>query len=127
MKALKGVVILMTLTIAVLMTLIAYGMYQKSQDPEFKFFDLSGGSKSAAATENAVVEAPAGSSIPRAFGDISLPLPAGAQITSATVSANRLIIITSETQKDAPNAEQVWVIDLATGQILGRVKAQGTP
>lgn len=140
MQALKGVVILMTVTIAVLMTLIVYGMYQKSQDPDFKFFDLGGGDQSAAAPQIAPqitpdatpdVTPPTGAAVPtaRAFGDITLPLPAGARITAATVSGDRLVIVvageaqTGETQ----TGEQVWVVDLATGQVLGRVKAQKAP
>jgi hypothetical protein len=133
MQALKGVVILMTVTIAVLMTLIVYGMYQKSQDPEFKFFDLSGGEKPAATTNNTSAEAgadtpaaapPVLNPTTRAFGDITLALPAGARITSATVSGERLVIVVNN---EPQGHEQVWVVDLTTGQVLGRVKTQETP
>lgn len=130
MQALKGVVILMTLTIAVLMTLILYGMYQKSQNPDFKFFDLGGGDQPAAVAQSAVGEVPAtplatpsseraASSRARAFGDLTLPLAPGARITSATVSGERLIVVVDEAQ--------VWVVDLANGQVLGRVKAPKAP
>lgn len=133
MQALKGVVILMTVTIAVLMTLILYGMYQKSQDPEFKFFDLSGEEKPAAATNNTSAEA--GTDAPavapsvlnpgaRAFSDITLALPAGARITSATISGERLVIVVSDATQ---GHGQVWVVDLTTGHVLGRVKTQETP
>jgi hypothetical protein len=127
MKALKGVVIIMTLTIAVLMTLIAYGMYQKSQDPNFKFFDLGTGNKTAPASQT-VINGPmvpiSGTQAPTerlAFGDVTLDLPPGSQITSATVSGEKLVVIVRE-----PSAQNqsIWVVDLATGQVLGRVKTQ---
>ncbi|HEY9164158.1 MAG TPA: hypothetical protein VIN57_06075 [Magnetovibrio sp.] len=127
MQALKGVVILMTVVIAVLMTLIVYGMYQKSQDPSFKFFDLSGNKPSVAAPQPATSEMPAvtdGQTAQRAFGDVSLDLPTGAQIVSTSVADNRLIIVVAG---PIPGGQQVWVVDIATGQVLGRIKAQGAP
>lgn len=131
MQALKGVVILMTVVIAVLMTLIVYGMYQKSQDPSFKFFDLSDGKGSAVAphsdAETSTGEMPTVVNQPstlRAFGDVTLDLPAGAQIVSTSVSGNRLIIVVAG---PIVGGQQVWVVDIGTGQVLGRVKAQGAP
>jgi hypothetical protein len=131
MQALKGVVILMTVVIAVLMTLIVYGMYQKSQDPSFKFFDLSGDKPSATAPQPqgetstgdipAVLSTP---STPRAFGDVALNLPAGAQIVSTQVSGDRLIVVVAG---PIVGGQQVWVVDINSGQIVGRVKAQGAP
>ena len=127
MHALKGVVIIMTLTIAVLMTLIVYGMYQKSQDPSFKFFDLSGDDESVSASPAAPQAIPqgmpqiSGNTNNRAFGDITLPLPAGARITSTTLSGDRLVIVVSG---GANTSDQVWVVDLASGQVIGRVKTQ---
>lgn len=129
MQALKGVVIIMTLTIAVLMTLIVYGMYQKSQNPDFKFFEFGGSDQ--AVTEPQVGAEPMASTVPatsrlgnatRAFGDISLPLAANARIVSATVAGDRLVIVSS-----GPQGDQVWVVNMATGQVLGRVSAPGTP
>lgn len=137
MHALKGVVMIMTLTIAVLMTLIVYGMYQKSQDPSFKFFDLSGDEESVStspATPQAVPQVmpqiTGNTNTPTpgtptlstgAFGDIIVPLPTGARITSTTLSGDRLVIVVSG---DGQMGDQVWVIDLASGQIIGRVKTQ---
>lgn len=137
MHALKGVVIIMTLTIAVLMTLIVYGMYQKSQDPSFKFFDLSGDEESVSTSPAAPQAIPqvmpqimgntntltpsAPTLSTGAFGDIILPLPAGARITSTTLSGDRLVIVVSG---DAQIGDQVWVVDLASGQVIGRVKTQ---
>ncbi len=123
MQALKGVVIIMTLTIAVLMTLIVYGMYQKSQNPDFKFFDLGGDDKAVTAPQQAASATAQPSTQPqtggRAFGDITLPLAPGAQMKAATVSGNRLVVITA-----GPDGEQVWVVDMTSGQVLGRVKGR---
>lgn len=122
MSALKSAVILMGVAIAVLMTLTIYGLYQKSQDPDFKFFDISGNGKTA---QQSMPNAPVSGSPARmpgtstAFGDVTLDLPAGARIVSATTSAQRLTVIVAT---DGTRANQIWVIDLGTGQILGRVK-----
>lgn len=131
MQALKGVVILMTVVIAVLMTLIVYGMYQKSQDPSFKFFDLSGDKPSAVATQPTTGVSPTemptvadAQTTLRAFGDVSLELPTGAQIVSTSVAGSRLIIVVAG---PIPGGQQVWVVDIATGQVLGRIKAHGAP
>ena len=115
MSALKSAVILMGVAIAVLMTLTIYGLYQKSQDPDFKFFDLSGNGKTAT---QSMPSAPV-SGTSTAFGDVTLDLPAGARIVSATTSAQRLTVIVAT---DGTLANQIWVVDLGTGQILGRVK-----
>lgn len=131
MQALKGVVILMTVAIVVLITLIVYGMYQKSQDPGFKFFNLSGNKPSIAAPQPTTSVSPSqmpsileGRTARHAFGDVNLDLPSGAQIISTSVSGDRLIIVVAGT---IPGGQQVWIVDIVTGQLLGRVKAQGAP
>lgn len=122
MSALKSVVILMGVAIAILMTLTIYGLYQKSQDPDFKFFDLSG---KTTAVSQSMPSAPVSggpdlvSSTATPFGDVTLDLPPGARIVSATTSGTRLTIVVAT---DATLANQVWVVDLGTGKILGRVK-----
>lgn len=127
MQALKGVVFLMTLAIAVLMTLIVYGMYQKSQDPDFKFFDLGG--DDAPQTDVAAPRAPTalppeaqeGAQRPlTAFGDVTLDLPDGAAITSSSISGARMSLIVTL----ADGGTEVWVVDLGSGKVLGRIKAQ---
>ncbi|PCI40273.1 MAG: hypothetical protein COB46_07315 [Rhodospirillaceae bacterium] len=107
----------MTLAIATLMTLIVYGLYQKSQNPDFKFFDFS---ISDAGPSAVMPVAPvSGTSTPvTAFGNIKLDLPAGASIVSATPSGTQLIVITSS---DGTKGDQVWVLDIATGKVLSRI------
>ncbi|PHS79455.1 MAG: hypothetical protein COB59_01835 [Rhodospirillaceae bacterium] len=117
MNALKGIIIIMTLAIATLMTLIVYGLYQKSQNADFKFFDFSDNEST---TSEVMPSAPvSGTSVPvTAFGNIQLDLPAGASIVSATPSGTQLIVITSS---DGTKGDQVWVLDLATGKVLSRI------
>jgi len=122
MSALKSAVILMGVAIAILMTLTIYGLYQKSQDPDFKFFDLSGNGKAAVQTmPNAPVSGAPSSQhgTSAAFGDVILDLPPGARIVSAATSGSRLTVIVAT---GGGMADQVWIIDLGTGQVLGRVK-----
>ena len=122
MKAVKGAIILMTLAIATLITLIIYGLYQKSQNPDFKFFNLSGVVPvTSEVIPSAPVSGPASSTSTTpvtAFGNIQLDLPEGASIVSATPSGTQLIVITS---KDGSKGDQVWVLDLATGKVLSRI------
>jgi len=123
MNALKGVVIIMSVLIAILMTLMAYGLYQKSQNPDFKFFNYSGSEK---APSEVMPEAPVSGSLETApmpntaFGDITLDLPKGASIVSASPSGAQLIIITAS---DGVRADQVWMLDTTSGKVLGRVYA----
>lgn len=140
MNALKGIVFLMTLAIAVLMTLIVYGMYQKSQDPDFKFLDLGGDDISQAdgpqtgpqagtalpsapsSAPTALPPAPLKSTQPplAAFGDVTLDLPEGASIASASVSGTHMSLIVTQ----ADGGTEVWVVELSSGAVLGRIKAQ---
>lgn len=122
MTALKGIIIIMTLAIATLMTLIVYGLYQKSQNPDFKFFDFKG---SDPVSNEVLPKAPVsgtastGPTSPvTAFGNIKLDLPPGASIISATPSGTQLIVITSS---DGTKGDQVWVLDIATGKVLSRI------
>ena len=124
MNALKGVVILMSLLIAVLMTMMAYGLYQKSQNSDFKFFNFNDTPQAPA--EN-IPSAPVSGALKRptqglkaSFGDVTLDLPPGASIVSATPSGQQLVIITAN---DGIRADQVWMLDLTSGKILGRVHA----
>lgn len=59
------------------------------------------------------------------FGDVDLPLPAGCVIAGARAEAGRLVV-----RADGPverGCQQVVIIDLAEGRILGRVTATSAP
>lgn len=131
MNVLKGIVFLMTLAIAVLITLIVYGLYQKSQNPDFKFFDLSGGDTpatdgvpSAPLAEQPPTKhsaaTPAPQHAPTAFGDIELDLPKGARIAQASLSGPTMVVIIDM----GDGHREVWVVNLSTNTVLGRIKAQ---
>jgi len=121
MNALKGAVIVMSVLIAILMTLMVYGLYQKSQNPDFKFFNLSGADKT---PPQAVPQVPVSGDLGRtttsvpAFGNIALDLPQGTAIISATPSGTQLVIVTAS---DGVHADQVWMVDMASGKVLGHV------
>lgn len=52
-------------------------------------------------------------------GDISLPLPAGAEVQTMSLSGNRLAVHTREA---ATGQRQIVVIDLVSGKIVNRVQ-----
>jgi len=123
MSALKSIVIVMSIAIAILMTMMAYGLYQKSQNPDFKFFNLSRSSKS---SPDNIPSAPisGGNSAAqtpnlKVFGEISLGLPQGSTIVSAKPFGVQLTIVIAT---DGIHADQVWMVDLRTGKILGQIK-----
>ncbi|MBF0247504.1 MAG: hypothetical protein HQL36_05465 [Alphaproteobacteria bacterium] len=123
MAAIKALVIGLGMLIVLAMTVLGYGLYQKSQNPDFKFFDLSG--KSAAPVSDAASDEPAPPSVTatpgRAFGEVSLDLPEAARVISASANANRLVLVIA---RDGQNPDLVAVVDMTTGAVLGRVKAR---
>lgn len=98
MQALKVLVIVMGVLIVLGLALVAYGLVTRvSRD-----------------------RGPAG-----AFGDMALPLPAGCVIAEARSEAGRLVV-----RADGPverGCQQVVIIDLSEGRILGRVTAGPGP
>ena len=99
MQALKLIVIVMGLLIVAGLGLVAYGMVQRLSD--------EGGTTSGS------------------FGEIIVPLPAGCAIAEARAEDDRLIL-----RADGPperGCQQVIVIDMDDGKVLGRVKATPQP
>ena len=120
----KALVIVMSFLIAVLMGLIIWGFYQKSQNPNYKMFRAddtpvvqADATPTAAPTRDAIPPAPyaAGTS----FGEVSLDLPDSARVISAQASNNRLVLVIA---RDGKTADLVAVVDMASGKVLGRVK-----
>jgi len=56
---------------------------------------------------------------PAGFGAMSLPMPSGCQVASATASGDRLIIVTSG-PGDA--CRLLLVVDLKTGKLIGQFR-----
>jgi len=118
MAVAKALIFVMTTLIAVLTGLIVYGLYQKSQDPNFKMFG-SNDTPAIEAEQPALMMPTQTTGDIASFGEISLDLPATARVVSASTSGHRLILVIA---RDGQAADLVAVIDLNTGKVLGRVK-----
>jgi hypothetical protein len=60
----------------------------------------------------------AAGSAPGAFGTVEVPLPARCRVEQATPSGERLVL---QLTGNADECRQILVIDLSTGQLLGRL------
>ncbi len=116
MNALKGLVIGMAVLIVLGMGLLAYGLYHKATDPDFKLFDLS--PETSPASSGVLKPGPA-------FGDLELPLPEGCVISDLEADGNRLYVRTAPSGP-APirNCAKIFVIDPMGGTVLGTVSGK---
>jgi len=104
MQLLKGTVIGLGVLIVLAGGLLAYGLYQKSQDPGWRLFS----------------SAPAADPAPSSttpFGILSLDLPEGCLITRVRPDANRAYLTIG------PNSacNRIVVVDITTGRIVGTI------
>jgi hypothetical protein len=121
MQALKGLVVGLTILIIVAMTVIAYGLYRKADNPDFKFFSLGGEKPPQEASQPAVVPSPSATpgALPKAFGEVMLSLPEGCVIASVSGDGARMFL------KIGPGGgacERVIVVDATNGALLGTLK-----
>jgi hypothetical protein len=100
MQALKALVILMAVLILAGMGLLVYGL-------------VTQGGKGEAG--NAGAEMAAG------FGALDLPVPEGCSIAGTELAGSRLVLRFDGLAERG--CQQVVIVDLASGRILGRVKA----
>lgn len=123
MQALKGLVAGLAILIVIAMTTIAYGLYRKSDDPDFKFFSLGGDEPAQTAQAPSALPAPASSAVPsaapRAFGDAVLSLPEGCTIAAVTGDGSRIFL---KIGPAGQACERVLVVDAANGSLLGTLK-----
>ena len=124
MQALKVLVAMLTILIVIAMTIIAYGMYRKSDDPNFKFFELGGDSTALDTTQPSALSDPtggmkAGAPSPTAFGEIMLSLPTGCNISTVSGDGFRIFFKVGPAE---PKCERVIVMDAANGVLLGTIK-----
>ncbi len=110
MRALKALVIGMGVLIALVMGVMAYGLMKKASDPDFTFFDFA--RKPAAASATVATTA-------TAFGDIMLPLAPGCRIEDMRPDGGRLFLRIGPADGAC---QQIVVIDLASGKVMGNVK-----
>jgi hypothetical protein len=93
MQALKALVIFMAVLIVAGMVLLAYGLMTRM-----------GGGETAGEV-----------------GDLDLPVPEGCRIAGTELAGERLVIrLDGLAERDC---QQVLVVDLASGRLLGRVRA----
>ena len=98
MRALKALVIAMAVLIAAGLGVIVVALVERAGEP------LSDSPKAAAGAP--------------AFGEVRVPVPAGARLVETTVAGDRLIL----RLRLADGAARIVVVDLATGRRLGTVR-----
>ena len=107
----KALVAVMSFLIAVVVSMMIYGFYQKSLDPDYKMF-----------RDNATPlrqSSPTVSTAPQLrLEDIALNLPASARITSTEASRDRLLLLIA---RDGERTDLVVIVDLNSGQVVRRI------
>ncbi|MHA1597422.1 MAG: hypothetical protein ACTSV1_01765 [Alphaproteobacteria bacterium] len=104
--------------IVFIMAVIVYGLYRKSSDPDFKYFDF--GAEPVTRTAPAQSPAPVPTAGLKGFGEVLVSLPDGCSITGVTGEGKRLFL---KIGPAGPPCERVIVLDADTGAILGDIKA----
>ncbi len=107
MQLLKGTVIGLGVLIVLAAGLLAYGLYQKSQDPEWRLF-------SSAPKPQPMLDTL------KPFGDIKLDLPEGCVIARVRPDGERVYL----TIGPSGACNRIIVIDIVQGKILGNIKSQ---
>ena len=125
MQALKILVAMLTILIVIAMTIIAYGMYRKFDDPGFKFFELGGDSTAPLKTQPSALSNPTErmkvwTPTSTAFGEIMIPLPTGCNISTVSGDGFRIFFKIGPAES---KCEQVIVMDASNGVLLGKIKA----
>ncbi len=115
MRALQAVVIVMGILIVFGLGLVVYGIGMRVAVPE------SG--PASTGIEGALIGSwPGNAKLPR-FGEATLALPGGAQIIDIAGVDRRLVLhITT-----GDGGEQLYVLDMATGEILGTIDLESGP
>jgi hypothetical protein len=116
MQALKGLVVGLTILIVFAISVIAYGLYRKATDPDFKFFSLAGEPGTEAAQPAALAN-PGGP--PKAFGEAVLSLAKGCAIADVSGDGARIFL------KIGPaggTCERVIIVNANSGALLGTLK-----
>jgi len=121
MKALKTLIAVMGILIVGLMTVLGYGLYRKGTDPDFRFFDLGGGTPETTTptgpTPPLAGTPPAADTAPQGFATRDLGLAPGAEVREIAAADGRLYIHV----RLPSGLEQILVLNTADGRILGIV------
>jgi len=114
---------------------LVYGLIQKADNPDFKYFDLTGDSailETTLSTEQPTspplsgVTAPTPISTPSslsAFGDMRLTLPAGYRVVDASLENNRLLV----RLQNAADATRLMILNSQTGTTIGTIDFAPAP
>lgn len=104
MQLVKSIVIGLAILIVLAVGLLAYGLYQKSQNPEWRLFSSA--------------PAPSPGAAAKPFGVLNLDLPEGCFIASVRPDGNRTYL------EIGPSGacNRIVVIDITTGVVLGTIK-----
>ncbi len=105
MQLLKGAVVGLGVLIMLAGGLLAYGLYQKSQDPGWRLFS------------SAPTPAPAPSAA-KPFGALNLNLPEGCVIARVRPDANLAYL----TIGPSGACNRIVVVNIATGRVLGTIQ-----
>ena len=102
MQSIKALVIFMGLLILVGLGLLVYGMVNQ-------------------VSEVAGPDDPAAPNTPGGFDEVEIPLPTGCSVVETRIDGDRLIVRTDGPDSYEP-CQKIIIIDLESGEILGRVR-----
>jgi len=95
-------------------SLLAYGLIQRGNDPDFKFFKTDPEMPLETSSQHDKL-VPAISKLP---ANISIPLAKGTWISAIETSGNKIIVhITNEAKRD-----QLLILDARTGAVISRIR-----
>ncbi len=115
MQALKGFVIGMAILLAVGFGFLAWGLYYKANNPDFRLFASPKDKASSALPAPGVPTEP--------FGDVEIPLPPNCSIEEMRAKRGRLFLRIGPGE----GCPRVIVLDAVQGRVLGVFKSPGAP
>ncbi|MGD1876563.1 MAG: hypothetical protein ACFB13_03580 [Kiloniellaceae bacterium] len=117
MQALKALVIFMAVLIVAGMALLVYGLITRTGGGE--------GAEGAGASGSGIGDLLGQQGAGTPFADLALPVPEGCTIAGTELAGERLVIRLDGLARQGTegDCQQVLVVDLASGRLLGRVKA----
>ena len=106
MQLLKIIVIGLGIFIVLGLTLLCYGLVQKTKNPSWQLFSLGQDSVNSSSSS--------------AFPNFDINLPKGCDITGASPNGTKIFLIIG----GSPSCNQVIVVDTKQGRSIGTIKAR---
>ena len=125
MQALKGLVAGLGILIVIAMSVIGYGLYRKSTDPDFNFFTSADQPVSSSPDVTAIPTLPTQSAPPTraaalpAFGETMVGLPKGCAIEGVSGDGARIYL---RIGPGTTTCSRVMVLNAATGAQIGVIR-----